>query len=45
LSQPLLKVVNLKKHFPVRGGMFSRVLAKVKAVDGVSFELGILGRR
>jgi len=40
LSQPLLKVVNLKKHFPVRGGMFSRVLAKVKAVDGVSFELG-----
>ncbi len=40
MSQPLLKVVNLKKHFPVRGGMFSRVLAKVKAVDGVSFELG-----
>jgi oligopeptide transport system ATP-binding protein len=40
LSQPLLKVVNLKKHFPVRGGMFSRVLARVKAVDGVSFELG-----
>jgi oligopeptide/dipeptide ABC transporter ATP-binding protein len=35
----LLKVVDLKKHFPVRGGLFSRVLNKVKAVDGVSFEL------
>ncbi len=40
MSEPLLKVVNLKKHFPVRGGLFSRVLASVKAVDGVSFELG-----
>jgi oligopeptide/dipeptide ABC transporter ATP-binding protein len=40
LSQPLLKVVNLQKHFPVRGGMFRRVVAQVKAVDGVSFELG-----
>jgi oligopeptide/dipeptide ABC transporter ATP-binding protein len=40
LSQPLLKVINLQKHFPVRGGMFRRVVAQVKAVDGVSFELG-----
>lgn len=39
MSGPLLKVVNLQKHFPVRGGMFSRVFVKVKAVDGVSFEL------
>lgn len=39
MSVPLLKVVDLKKHFPVRGGLFSRVLHKVKAVDGVSFEL------
>jgi oligopeptide/dipeptide ABC transporter ATP-binding protein len=36
----LLKVVDLKKHFPVRGGLFRRVVATVKAVDGVSFELG-----
>ena len=35
----LLKVVDLKKYFPVRGGMFHRVVAHVKAVDGVSFEL------
>lgn len=39
MSNPLLKVVNLKKHFPVRGGLFRRVVASVKAVDGVSFEL------
>lgn len=39
MSQPLLKVVDLKKHFPVRGGLFRRVVATVKAVDGVSFEL------
>jgi len=40
LSPPLLKIVNLEKHFPVRGGLFSRVLTKVKAVDDVSFEIG-----
>jgi len=39
VSKPLLKVVDLKKHFPVRGGLFHRVVATVKAVDGVSFEL------
>ncbi len=35
----LLKVVDLKKHFPVRGGLWRRVVAQVKAVDGVSFTL------
>lgn len=40
MSQALLKVVNLEKHFPVRGGLFRRVQANVRAVDGVSFELG-----
>lgn len=40
MSPPLLKIVNLEKHFPVRGGLFSRVLTKVKAVDDVSFEIG-----
>jgi oligopeptide/dipeptide ABC transporter ATP-binding protein len=35
----LLKVVDLKKHFPVRGGLWRRVVARVKAVDGVSFTL------
>ena len=34
---PLLEVRNLKKHFPVRGGLLRRVVAQVRAVDGVSF--------
>ena len=35
----LLEVKNLKVHFPVRHGLFSRVRESVKAVDGVSFQL------
>ena len=38
-SQPLLRVKNLVKHFPIKGGIFGRVSEKVHAVDGVSFEL------
>jgi len=33
----LLEVKNLKKYFPIRGGIFSRVVANVKAVEDVSF--------
>lgn len=36
---PLVEVRDLVKHFPVRGGVFSRVREWVKAVDGVSFTL------
>ncbi len=36
---PLLEVRDLKKHFPVRGGVFSTVSAWLKAVDGVSFDI------
>jgi len=36
----LLKVTDLKKHFTVRTGAFSRAKGTVKAVDGVSFEVG-----
>jgi oligopeptide/dipeptide ABC transporter ATP-binding protein len=35
----LLEVNNLKVHFPVRHGLFSRVHETVKAVDGVSLKL------
>jgi oligopeptide transport system ATP-binding protein len=35
----LLEVRDLKKHFPIRGGVLSRVVASVKAVDGVSFAI------
>src|SRR5262245_10314183 len=37
--QPLLSVNNLKKHFPIRRGVLSRVAAYVKAVDDVSFNI------
>ena len=35
----LVEVRDLKKHFPIRGGVLSRVVASVKAVDGVSFAI------
>jgi oligopeptide transport system ATP-binding protein len=39
-DKPLLRVENLKKHFPIMGGLiWSRKLGAVKAVDGVSFEI------
>jgi len=38
-EQPLLTVRDLRKHFPIVGGFFSRVVGHVRAVDGVSFEL------
>jgi peptide/nickel transport system ATP-binding protein/oligopeptide transport system ATP-binding protein len=37
---PLLEVSGLKKHFPLRQGMFSRTVGQVYAVDGVSFSIG-----
>lgn len=33
----LLEITNLKKWFPIRGGILSRVVGNVKAVDDVSF--------
>ncbi len=49
-NEMLLEVRNLKKYFPVAGGgLFSKTVAHVKAVDGVSFgvrrgeTLGLVG--
>jgi len=39
MTEPLLKVDQLVKHFPITGGVLGRVIDKVHAVDGVSFEL------
>ena len=47
--QPMLAVNGLKKHFPIRGGLFNRRIGSVRAVDDVSFvvlkgeTLGIVG--
>ncbi len=39
MTEPLLRVQNLVKHFPLRGGLFGREFDRVHAVDGVSFDL------
>jgi len=40
MSQPLLRVQDLVKRFPVKGGIFRRTVNEVHAVSGVSFDLG-----
>ena len=40
VHEKLLEVKDLKKHFPIHKGVFSRVSGQVYAVDGVSFEIG-----
>jgi peptide/nickel transport system ATP-binding protein len=49
-NPPVLRVTDLKMHFPVRSkGLFPKTIGQVKAVDGVSFEvragetLGLVG--
>ena len=37
--QYILMVNNLKKYFPIKGGMFSRTVGYVKAVDGITFNI------
>jgi oligopeptide/dipeptide ABC transporter ATP-binding protein len=49
MTETLLEVEGLKKHFPIHGGLLNREQARVYAVDGVSFTvrrgetLGIVG--
>jgi oligopeptide transport system ATP-binding protein len=35
----LVRVVHLRKHFPISGGLLGRQVGLVKAVDGISFEI------
>jgi oligopeptide/dipeptide ABC transporter ATP-binding protein len=40
MTQPILKIEGLKKHFPTTtGGIFSKVKGTVKAVDGIDLEI------
>ena len=39
MSQPLIKVDDLTKKFPVGGGRFRKATDFIHAVDGVSFEI------
>jgi peptide/nickel transport system ATP-binding protein len=39
MSTPILEVQDLKKHFPIRGGLLGGTTGRVYAVDGVSFSI------
>ena len=49
MTTPLLSVRDLRKHFPIKKGVFGRDAGAVRAVDGVSFDvmpgetLGLVG--
>nr|WP_269446479.1 dipeptide ABC transporter ATP-binding protein [Methanocella arvoryzae] len=49
MSEKLIEIKDLKVYFPIQGGIFSRTVENVKAVDGVSFyikkgeTLGLVG--
>lgn len=38
-NENILEVRNLKKHFPIKAGVFQHVVGYVKSVDGISFEI------
>ena len=38
-AAPLVEVTGLRKYFPVKGGLFGRVVNHVRAVEDVSFEI------
>lgn len=49
MSDTLIQTVDLKKHFPLTGGVFRKIIGKVHAVDGVNLDikrgetLGVVG--
>ncbi len=49
MTEPIVRLENVKKYFPILGGVFSQVVGDIKAVDNVSFvihkgeTLGLVG--
>lgn len=39
VNENILELHDLKKYFPIKAGMFGRVVGNVKAVDGVTFSI------
>ena len=39
MSQALVTINNLKKHFPIRKGFFGRQVGSIKAVDGITLDI------
>jgi peptide/nickel transport system ATP-binding protein len=39
VTDNILEVKDLVKHYPIKSGMFGRVVGRVRAVDGVSFTI------
>jgi oligopeptide transport system ATP-binding protein len=39
MAEPLLQIRNVKKYFPLRGGLFNQQVGSIKAVDGVSIDV------
>ena len=39
MAEPILKVVNLKKHYPICKGMFNKQVATRYVVDGIDIEI------
>ncbi|MFY4816564.1 ATP-binding cassette domain-containing protein, partial [Haloarcula sp. AONF1] len=39
MTEPLLSVRDLKKHYPIRKGLFNRQVGAARAVDGISFDI------
>lgn len=38
-SESIIRIENLKKHFPIKGGFFKTTVGHVKAVDGLTFDI------
>ena len=39
MSKSLLEINDLKKYFPITGGLLKKKIAEVKAIDGVTFNV------